>query len=113
MKKILFVLVTVLVALSLIAAELPPQLPSSFYGTVTGYPVGTKINVWRDGVKVASTTAFYYEGWGVVYTVDVPGLITDEGKALTFKTGGVVIGRGVWHSGTNVQLNLAAPARKK
>lgn len=112
MKKTFQIIVIALLALSLIAAELPPQLPSSFYGTVTGYPAEQKINVWRDGVKVASTTAFYYEGWGVVYALDVPGLITDEGKALTFKTNGVVIGRGVWHSGTNVQLNLAAPAKR-
>lgn len=109
MKKIIFILLV----LALVAADLPPQLPSSFYGTVTGYPEGTKINVWRDGARVAQTTAFYYEGWGVVYALDVPGVLADEGKALTFKTGGVVIGRGVWHSGTNVQLNLSAPEKRK
>lgn len=113
MKKTFQIVVIAFLALLLVAAELPPQLPSSFYGTVTGYPANTRINVWRDGVKVASTLAFDYPGYGTVYAVDVPGLITDEGKALTFKTAGVVIGRGVWHSGTNVELNLAAPAKRK
>jgi hypothetical protein len=109
MKKLLLIIL----ALMLIAADVPPQLPSSFYGTVTGYPAGTKINVWMDGARVAQTTAFYYDGYGVVYSVNVSGVAADEGKALTFKTGGVVIGRGVWHSGTNVMLNLSAPLRKK
>jgi hypothetical protein len=48
-----------------------------------------------------------------VYTVNVPGVLADEGKALLFKTGGVIIGRGVWHSGTNVELNLSAPVAKR
>lgn len=102
----------VVLVLMLIAADVPPQLPSSFYGTVTGYPAGTKINVWRDGVKVVTVKAFDYPGYGTVYTVNVPGVAADEGKPLVFKTGGVVIGRGVWHSGTNVELNLSAPVRK-
>ena len=111
MKKL--IVLFVVLALFTAAFDLPPQLPSSFYGTVSGYAAGTKINVWMDGVRVAQTTAFYYEGYGVVYALNVPGVLEDEGKALTFKTGGVVIGRGVWHSGTNVELNLAPPAKRK
>ena len=104
-------LLLVALVLMLIAA-VPPQLPASFYGTVTGYPAGTNINVWRDGVRVAQAVAFDYPGYGTVYTVNVAGVSADEGKSLVFKTGGVVIGRGVWHSGTNVMLNLSAPVAK-
>lgn len=107
--KIIFILLV----LTLIAADLPPALPSSFYGTVAGYPAGTKINIWMEGAKVTSTLAFEYLGYGVVYSVNVPGIAEDEGKALTFKTGGTVIGLGVWHSGTNMELNLSAPTRKR
>jgi hypothetical protein len=109
MKKLLLIICVLL----LIAADMPPQLPSSFYGTVTGYPAGTKINVWMDNVRVAQVAAFDYPGYGTVYTVNVPGVLADEGKALLFKTGGVTIGRGVWHSGTNVELNLSAPVAKR
>ena len=110
MKKLIVLSLIIVFVLS--AFQLPPQLPSSFYGTVTGYPAGTKVNVWMNGARVAQTTTFDYPGYGTVYTVNVPGLTADEGKALTFKTGGVVIGRGMWHSGTNVELNLSKPATK-
>jgi hypothetical protein len=93
----------------LIAAQMPPALPSSFYGTVAGYPAGTQINIIRDGAIVSSTPVFYYPGYGTVYAVNVPGAATDEGKALTFRVNGVTIASATWHSGTNVCLNLAAP----
>jgi hypothetical protein len=109
MKRLLLVICV----LMLLAADMPPQLPSSFYGTVTGYPAGAKINAFVDNTRVAQVTAFSYPGYGVVYTVNVPGDALDEGKAIVFKTGSVIIGRGVWHSGTNVELNLSAPVKRK
>jgi hypothetical protein len=108
MNKILAVLLAVL-CLFLIAAEMPPALPSSFYGQVTGYPAGTQINILRDGAIVSTTPVFSYPGYGTVYAVNVPGATGDEGKALTFQVAGVTIASAVWHSGTNVYLNLSAP----
>lgn len=108
MKRLLLIICV----LMLLAADMPPQLPSSFYGTVTGYPAGTKLNAWMDGARVAQVAAFSYPGYGIVYTVNVPGDALDEGKAITFKSNGVIIGRGIWHSGTNTQLNLSAPVKR-
>jgi hypothetical protein len=104
---------SILVVLLLIAANLPPQLPSSFYGWTTGISAGQTITakIVGSASPPSSTRAFLWQG-SVVYAMDVAGMTSDEGKTVTFKVGGVIVGYGIWHSGTNVRLDLAYPRRK-
>jgi len=98
----------------------PPPLPSSYYGAVTlngeNVPVGTQITAWINGVQYSSTGAILYQG-SSVYSLDVPGDITGtteiEGgrpnDVVVFKIGGVVASSaGVWQSGKNLSIDLAA-----
>ena len=115
-------LIIVLFSLMMLAATGPPPLPSSFWGTVEvdGAPVaeGTVIFAWIDGVKYDDDAAKAYVGWeGVYYAFNVPGdqVGTDpieggvEGDIITFRIGDLVAQEtAVWHSGTNVRLNLTA-----
>jgi hypothetical protein len=112
MKLIALVLAVLVLAVAVTPAkaEMPPQLPSSFYGWVSGYPVGTTINVWVAGVKVTTTKVFDAPGYGIVYSVNVG--TGNEGDAVVFKTAGKVLGRGVFHSGTNVRLDLGVTTLK-
>lgn len=98
----------------------PPPLPSSYYGAVTlngeNVPEGTQITAWINGVQYSSTGAILYQG-SSVYSLNVPGDITgtteiEGGKpddVVVFKIGGVVASAaGVWQSGTNLPIDLAA-----
>ena len=105
MKKTLVIL-SIVLAFCMIAAELPPAIPSGFYGTVSGVRIGAVVTVSiGDHVAVKATT-FYAKGYGIVYSLDVPMDDVAEGTIATFKIGGIVYGRAVLHSGMNVRLNL-------
>jgi hypothetical protein len=97
-----------------------PPLPSSFYGTVkvnnANVPDGTVIQAIV-GVQVyAEGFTQTYQG-NSVYALDVQGDNTDtaaqdgarEGDTVQFKIGGVVADQtAVWHTGTNLNLDLTA-----
>jgi hypothetical protein len=99
-------------------AFLPP-LPSSFYGTVTanGNPVhpGTLVRALINGVQYAETHTLLYQG-SSVYSLNIPGDDPStintieggkEGDIVHFEIENSLTGQtGVWHSGTNVEINL-------
>jgi hypothetical protein len=95
-----------------------PPLPSSFYGTVklngANVPLGTLVSARINGVQYASTTVLIYQG-NTVYSLDIPGEDTDvpgiqggsEGDTIVFFIGSIQASQtAIWHSGTNVNLNL-------
>jgi hypothetical protein len=97
-----------------------PPLPSSFYGTVkvnnANVPDGTVIQALVSEQVYAEGFTQTYQG-NSVYALDVQGDNTDtttqdgarEGDALRFKIGGVLADQtAVWHTGTNISLNLTA-----
>lgn len=110
MKTALLFIAVVSLAVS---ASMPPMLPSSFYGYVSGYNAGQRLTASIDGVQVASTTLFTYQG-SVVYSIDVPGYYENDptGKTIVFKIGGQQVASGIWHSGTLVRLDISKPAFK-
>jgi hypothetical protein len=107
MKKLLIVL---LIAFLLIAADMPPALPSSFWGTVTGAKTGQTVSVYIGRNVVARTQIFAWEG-KIVYSLDVPmgsvGSGVKDGTISTFKVAGIVAGSAALHSGTITNLNLS------
>ena len=95
-----------------------PLLPSSIYGTATAnnapVPDGTMIQAVIDGQVVASGSTQTYQG-NSVYALDIPSddeatPVVDggnEGDIIHFTIGGLQATQtGVWHSGTNVEVNL-------
>jgi hypothetical protein len=94
--------------------ELPPALPSSFYGEVfvNGQyaPAGAVVSEWIDGEKVASTTVEYFEDEDAyVYAMKISsdGLIED-GASIEFRYQDKypAAETGSWHLGTNTELDL-------
>lgn len=99
MKRILIVsAVTVLLMLFLVAF-MPPELPSSFYGEVAGGKVGQTVTTNFFG----STQTILYQG-KVVYAMNVTQ--GTEGAAVKFYVDGVLSGTGVYHIGTNQNVDL-------
>jgi len=94
--------------------ELPPALPSCFYGTVTVNgqyaPVGAVVSAWIDGEKAASTMVEYFEDQDAyVYAMKISsdGSIED-GASIEFRYQDkyAAAETGSWHEGTNVELDL-------
>jgi hypothetical protein len=106
---------TALAFLLSLALILPPGLPSSFWGVVTGAPAGSVVNVFVPGrpSPVAQKATVIHQGI-MYYAVNVPADDPDtqikeggvEGDTVTFKIGGRVVGTGTWRGGTNVRLDL-------
>lgn len=88
----------------LIAADLPPQMPSSFWGYVQGGKAGMVVTAEAGGVTLARTSLFTYNG-RVVYSIDVPSE-GNEGVKVNFRVNGFVAGSGVIRTGTNQQSDL-------
>lgn len=125
LKKIrnhtLITMVVVSIAAAILGvANSPPILPSSFYGTVmvNGAYVsdGTIISAWIGSTRFAEVGTFTFEAKSV-YTLEIPadnpGTTQkeggQEGDTIVFKIGSAPADQtGTWHSGTNVELNLAA-----
>jgi hypothetical protein len=97
-----------------------PPLPSSFYGTVqvnaANVPDGTSVQALIGSKVYAETVTQTYQGKSV-YSLNVDGDDTEtsttdggrEGDTIQFKIGGMpAVQTGVWHSGTNVSLDLIA-----
>jgi hypothetical protein len=103
MKKLLLVAVLVLF---LVAADLPPALPSSFYGTVEGARVGQTVNVFVGSKLIAHTKTFNYPGWGVVYSMDISMDGVKDGTVAVFKVNGLLPGRASLRSGTIFRMDL-------
>jgi hypothetical protein len=118
-----------IIILFLLALSLPqgkvqaiPLLPSSFYGTalVNNLPVidGTTVQALIADQVVASGSTQTYQG-NSFYALDIPSddettTVVDggkEGDTIRFSIGGLPVAQtGTWHSGTNVELNLAVTA---
>ena len=95
-------------------------MPSSFYGLAeengASVPIGTVISAWINGVKYAETACISYNGKSV-YSLDVPADdpgtpgITEggiEGDVVLFKIGDIEANQsGIWHGGTNQELDLS------
>jgi hypothetical protein len=99
-----------------------PPMPSSMYGTVklnnANVPDGTLVEGFINNLVFAQSYTQTYNG-NSVYTLDIPGddaatAVIDggkEGEEISFRIGGVMANeKGVWHSATNVELNLTATA---
>ena len=103
----------------------PPGLPSSFYGEIHfmaedgGPSAGNTIDAYVPGVasSVASAVISTYDT-DLVYHIDVPAddLATtsvkeggQEGEIVSFKVGGRIVADGIWHSGSNVAINIHPP----
>ena len=103
MKKLLFGIL-ILVMLLNVAAILPPQMPSSFYGEISGYTSG-RVCAYSGGIQRVCTIPFRYSGkW--VYTLNVPTDGLTESSIVRFYIKGLRVGLGFIHTGTNVNLNL-------
>jgi hypothetical protein len=107
MKRLLIGFVFLVLVSMLIAADAPPQLPSSFWGYVTGGRVGQVVTVSVNGQVRAQTTTVSYQG-KVVYSMDVPMDGIADGTLANFRVGGIVAGSARLYSGTNKQLDLRA-----
>ena len=94
--------------------ELPPALPSCFYGTVTVNgqyaPVGAVVSAWIDGEKAASTMVEYFEDQDAyVYAMKISsdGSIEDGARIeFRYQDKYPAAETGSWHEGTNVELDL-------
>lgn len=95
-----------------------PPLPSSFYGKVSlngsNLPEGTVVEALINEKVVSESQTLIYQGQSV-FSVDVNGDdastgVVEGGKendVVSFRIGGLLAEEtGVWHSGTNVELNL-------
>ena len=120
-------ILAILIAAALLIVNAPavlalPPMPSSFYGTVkannANVSIGTPVTAWINGVQYASAPATLFQS-DTVYSIDVPGddLATPsvieggrEGDTIVFRMGTQTTAdqTGIWHSGTNVSLNLSA-----
>ncbi len=110
----------------LATSEPLPPLPSSFYGAIhfvdgDGGPVlGDTIYAYVPGLSdPVVSDIIELEGTDLVYTFDVPGDMPEtvgikeggvEGETITFKINGRIVATGIWHTGTNVELNIHPPA---
>jgi len=110
MRKLASILLVLAIALTIMAAATPPPLPSSFYGYVTGVPVGQSINVYVNGVMVKVVPVRSYNGQSVYSTDlsmrDTNGVDIKDGTTATFKYLSQTIGTAAMHSGTNQSINL-------
>lgn len=114
---IFFLIVGVVLLCAQPALAVPP-LPSSFYGIVkidgVNVPAGTVVSARINGVQYATSAYQMYNG-DTVYSLDIPGEDPDvagiqggvDGNSVVFFIGAIQATQtGVWHSGTNVSLNL-------
>ena len=105
MKKLI---VIALVVMLLVAADLPPALPSSFYGEINGAGPGAVVTATVGGTT-RSTTAFAWQGL-TVYALDAEGGQT--GQVVTCRVNGIIAGKGVYRTGTNQRANLTVTKPK-
>lgn len=95
-----------------------PVLPSSIYGFIllndTNVPDGTLVQALIANQVYAYTTTQTYQGasvYSLIIPGDDPGTATveggKEGDIINFTVGGLSTNQtGIWHSGSNAQLNL-------
>jgi hypothetical protein len=100
MKRIIIALIVLVLCTAFV---LPPALPSSFWGYAVGVPAGAAVDISAGGVTLAVAQVQDYGGV-IAYTVNVTG--GQDGDALQFKYNGMVVGTGVYHVGTNQQVDV-------
>jgi hypothetical protein len=98
-------IILIILLLALIAADMPPALPSGFWGYVQGGKVGQVVSVSVGGQVRAQTLTQAYQG-KIVYSVDVPMDGIAEGTSVSFRVGGIWAGSAKVYSGTNKQVDL-------
>lgn len=122
-SSLVIMLILLLIGATALPVAAAPPPPAGFYGYVTSgganVPDGTIVSAWINGVQYDSTPTFTDAGLSV-YTFEVrgdddatPGVIEGgkEGDPIVFKVGGVIVPQaGVWHSGSNQQIDLTVPA---
>ena len=105
-----------LVTIEVVSGQVP-ILPSSFYGEIhildNPPTAGDVLEVYKAGEPgiAASTVISTFES-DLVYSIDVPSGIhgaASEGDVLTFQIDGRVVATSVWHSGTNISLDIHPP----
>jgi hypothetical protein len=101
-----------------VSVATPPIVPSSFYGYIyisNNPPVaGDFVQAYVTGAANPVATTAITAGTLLSYSFDVPGDISGtsmveggtEGGVVTFKINGRVVATGIWHTGTNVQLDF-------
>ena len=122
--RIITVVLTVALLLALVSSAWadPPALPSSFWGEIhltVGPPTPgvDRVTAFVAGITgdVGSGVITTFEG-NIVYSIDVrgddpttPGTKEGgaEGDIVTFQIGTRIVGTGIWHGGTSVELNFA------
>jgi hypothetical protein len=117
-KSICLIILTMVLLANPVHALAIPSLPSSFYGTVklnnANVLDGTLVQAFDGNIMIAQGYSQIYQG-DSVYSLDIPSDNTDtpavdgghEGDIIIFKVGGILTNEsGIWHSATNVQLNL-------
>lgn len=87
--------------LFLVAAELPPQLPSSFYGEVFNGSVNQLVT---NNINPNSYTYTRDYNGLIVYSMDISN--GNEGDIVYFYINGSVVGSGIYHIGTNQRVDL-------
>lgn len=90
------------IIMEILMMVLPPPLPSSFYGYVDA-PVGTPVIASIHGIVKGQTVVTNWEDQSV-YSINVQG--GEEGDTIVFTVGEISASTAVWHSGTNVRLDL-------
>lgn len=116
------VLVLILLASVVARVQAVPPLPSSFYGEIhiTDNPpiAGDTIYAYVPGVTPAvGSSLITNQSGNLAYAMNVIGDDPDiggkdggvESDVVTFKIGTRIVATGVWHSGTNVSLNIHPP----
>jgi len=114
MKKIFAILVVLFVFMTIVpknvsASDLPPALPSSFWGVANRSYVGATVKAVCDKTIVTTKTFFaILNGKRVIaYSLDMNGE-HKEGTPINFYVNGRLVGTSSYHSGTNSRFDLSA-----
>lgn len=95
------IFIAVLLGVFLTAAVLPPAMPSSFYGVISGSRVGDLVTTNFSGY----TNVFYAEGYGNVYSLNVTG--GNTGDLVTFYVNGKVVGTATYREASNQRVDFS------
>lgn len=102
MKLILILFCILTITVPVMAQQLPPQLPASFYGTINA-PIGSIIVAKINGITKGQTNIVEWQN-KTIYSLDVSDGL--EGAEILFYIDDIQVGDATWHSGTNTELNL-------
>ena len=124
MKKFNFLMTATLLMLLLfgglevVLADLPPTMPSSFYGEVqfasgdfSPQPGETLIEAYTDGgITPAASATISQPDTALIYAINVPGnTLNPQPTTVIFKIGDRIVAAASWVSGTNANLDIHPP----